>query len=148
MAHVFTTVREWAAAQLAGLPGVAAVLEDDPYPFGADALPALVLATFGPPELQSVEPPLHLRWDVQLVVELVIKASGTGQAAALDALTGTVTAALAGTRTVGGTLVTVLPADVGRPTLDATTDQPVARREVVFTVGPIFTTAADSGVLV
>ena len=148
MSHVLTTVRAWAAAQLAGVAGVVTVLEGEFHPLESAQLPALLIDTGAAPELHTVDDPLVLRWDVQLTVTVLLKASGTGQAAALDALTGALTAALAGVRTVGGKLVTVVPVDVGRPALDVSTDLPVARREVAFTVGPLFTTAADSGVLV
>jgi hypothetical protein len=148
MAHVLTTVRAWAAAQLAGVPGVGAVLEGEAYPLAPEQIPALVLDTSCAPELESIDEPPVLRWDVQLAVSVLLKASGTGQAAALDALTAALTTALAGTRVVGGQTLSVLPVAVDRPALDVSTDQPIIRRDVVFSVGPLFTTAADPGALV
>lgn len=141
MPHLLQTVREWAAAQLAAVPG-ATVLEAEPYPIAADQLPALIVATGAAPERYGIDAPAVLAHDVELSVEIIHKASGNAQPAAMDELTRAVTAALAGARTVAGKSVEVIPIDVPPFALDAGTDQPVLRRSLRLTVAPFFVLAA------
>jgi hypothetical protein len=80
--------------------------------------------------------------DVDVVVECVVKGTG-GLQATLDTIAKEVQAALHAVTSIGSRTVRIAPVSIDRPYFDLNTDQPVARRLLLYRVAPLFTPSAD-----
>lgn len=143
MAHYLTTVRQAIVTAVTGLSTTGAnVFEDEPYPLQTSALPALIVSAWSPAVTFADMDTTTLLVDVDIGIECIARGT-SGVPAQLDTIAAEVQTALDAVTTIGSKNVVVMPVSIDRPQWDLTTDQPVARRLLLYRIAPLFTTSAD-----
>ena len=143
MASYLTTVRSAIVTAVTGLTTTGSnVYQDEPYPLTATQVPALVVSCWSPSIGFASMDASTLQVDVDIGVECIAKGA-SGLAATLDTIATEVQIALAAVTSIGSRAVKIAPVSIDRPVYELTTDQPVARRLLLYRIAPLFTTSAD-----
>jgi len=143
MPHYLTTVRAAVIAELTGLATTGSrVYEDEPHTLQADQVPALIVSCWSPQVGPASLDMTTLQVDVDVGIECVVKGA-SGLQTTLDTIAGEVQAAIRTLTSIGGRAVQIVPVSFDRPFFDLSTDQPVARRLLLYRIAPLFTPSAD-----
>lgn len=143
MTHYLTTVRQAIVTAVTGLTTTGSrVFEDQPHTLQEDQVPALVVSAWSPNVGYASMDTVTLQVDVDIGIECVVKGT-SGLQALLDTMAKEVQVALSAVSSIGSRAVRVAPVSFDRPYFDLTTDQPVARRLLLYRIAPLFTTSAD-----
>lgn len=143
MAHYLTTVRSAIVTAVTGLTTTGArVYEDEPYPLTAAQVPALIVSAWSPQIQFASLDASAIQVDVDIGIECLAKGT-SGLQATLDTIAAEVQTALDAVTSIGGRTVQIQPVAIDRPQFSLDSDQPVARRLLLFRIAPLFTTSAD-----
>ena len=143
MAHYLTTVRSAIVSAVTGLTTTGAnVFEDEPYPLQATQVPALVISAWSPSVGFAAMDASVIQVDVDVGIECIAKGT-SGLQTTLDTIAKEVQVALAAVTSIGSRAVQIAPVAVERPQFILDTDQPVARRLLLYRIAPLFTSSAD-----
>lgn len=141
MPHYLTTVRQAIVIAVTGLTTTGSrVFEEEPYPL--QEVPALIVSAYSPQVGFTSMDTTAMQVDVDIGIDCVVKGT-SGLPALLDTIAAEVQAALYAVTSIGSRAVRIAPVAIDRPQFDLTTDQPVARRLLLFRIAPLFTSSAD-----
>lgn len=141
--HYLTTVRSAIVTAVTGLTTTGArVYEDEPYPLTAAQVPGLIVSAWSPAVGFASMDASVIQVDVDVGIECLAKGT-SGLQTTLDTIAKEVQTALAGVTSIGSRAVRIAPVSIERPQFMLDSDQPVARRLLLFRIAPLFTASAD-----